>query len=210
MIPRARLELRASACRSARTRTELLARIVEAYGFDLSPIATRHAEFVRLAEEARAERAEFSRLRQRATIARSGITQILETVAEYGFAGEEWTRLKRDTQNLVRALRKVERPEEMAVGVESLERRQRTGRERLEILLAEATVAASKPVNPDPLAPENGPHHYTYKPSPDPEQDTVLADKAGSGGGRHGRGAVISAGAAGKAGAGQGAETGPG
>ncbi len=28
-------------------------RIVEAYGFDLSPIAARHAEFVRLAEEAR-------------------------------------------------------------------------------------------------------------------------------------------------------------
>jgi replication initiation protein RepC len=32
-------------------------RIVEAYGFDLSPIAARYAEFVRLAEEGRAERA---------------------------------------------------------------------------------------------------------------------------------------------------------
>ena len=62
-------------------------RIIEAYGFDLSPIAARHAEFVRLAEEARAERAEMGRLRRRATIARNGITQILETAAEYGFAG---------------------------------------------------------------------------------------------------------------------------
>src|SRR5947209_418766 len=32
-------------------------RIVEAYGFDLAPITARHAEFVRLAEEGRAERA---------------------------------------------------------------------------------------------------------------------------------------------------------
>ena len=33
-------------------------RIVEAYGFELSPIAARHAEFVRLADEAKAEREE--------------------------------------------------------------------------------------------------------------------------------------------------------
>ena len=65
-------------------------RITEAYGFDLSPIAARHAEFVRLAEAARAERAEMGRLRRRATIARNGITQILETAAEYGFQGEDW------------------------------------------------------------------------------------------------------------------------
>jgi hypothetical protein len=44
-------------------------RIVEAYGFDLSPVAARHAEFVRLAEEGRAERAAMGRLRRRATIA---------------------------------------------------------------------------------------------------------------------------------------------
>src|SRR5271166_5739506 len=106
-------------------------RITEAYGFDLSPIAARHAEFVRLAEEARAERAEMGRLRRRATIARNGITQILETAAEYGFQDEEWTTLTRDSRNLGRGLGKVERIEEMALGVESLERRQRTGRERL-------------------------------------------------------------------------------
>ena len=77
-------------------------KIVEAYGFDLSPIAARHAEFVQLAEEARAERAEMGRLRRRATIARNGITQILETAAEYGFQGEEWMSLARDCRNLAR------------------------------------------------------------------------------------------------------------
>ena len=62
-------------------------RIVEAYGFDLSPIAARHAEFVRLAEEGRAERRAMGRLRRRATIARKAITQILETAQEYGLRG---------------------------------------------------------------------------------------------------------------------------
>jgi replication initiation protein RepC len=60
--------------------------IIEAYGFDLSPIAERHAEFVRLAQEAKRERAEMGRLRRRTTIACNGITQILETAAEYGNA----------------------------------------------------------------------------------------------------------------------------
>ena len=156
-------------------------RIVEAYGFDLSPIAMRHAEFLRLAAEARAERDELRRLRRRATIARNGITQILETAAEYGFRGEEWTRLASDTRDLIRALRPVERPEEVALGVENLERRQRSARERLESLLAEVKSRASEPVNPDPLGAENGPHQYTYKRKiPDPEQDTVVAPEEGS------------------------------
>ena len=101
----------------------------------LSPIAMRHAEFVRLAEEGRAERAAMGRLRRRATIARKAITQILETAQEYGFEGEEWIALARETSALVRALRGVERSEEMETGVRSLERRQRAARERLEVLL---------------------------------------------------------------------------
>src|SRR4051794_32433343 len=70
--------------------------ITEAYGFDLSPLAARHAEFIQLDAAAKAERAEITQLRRRATIARNGITQILETAAEYGFAGEAWTILLQD------------------------------------------------------------------------------------------------------------------
>ena len=95
----------------------------------------RHAEFVRLAEAGRAERAAMGRLRRRATIARKAITQILETAQEYGFTGEEWITLARETHALTRALRDVERPDEMEPGVKSLEHRQSAARERLEILL---------------------------------------------------------------------------
>jgi hypothetical protein len=91
--------------------------IVKAYNFDLSPIAARHAEFVRLAEEAREERELMGRLRRRATIARKGIAQILETAAEYCLQGEEWSQLARDIQGLALALKRPESPEVMALGV---------------------------------------------------------------------------------------------
>jgi replication initiation protein RepC len=147
--------------------------IIEAYGFDLSPIALRHAEFLRLTAEAKAERIEMGRLRRRATIARNGITQILETAAEYGFLDEEWATLRRESRVLNQVLRKIERPEEMTPGVESLERRQRLARERLEMLLSKVESEARQSVIPSPLGPENGPHQYTYNSSLNPDQDTV-------------------------------------
>jgi replication initiation protein RepC len=159
-------------------RRDLKGRIVEAYGFDLAPIAARHAEFVRLAEEARAERAAMGRLRRRSTIARKGIIQILETAREYGHEGEEWHTLSR-AEALARALRVVERVDEMAMGVTSLERRQRAARERLEVLLGTVETV--------PKQPENRPHQYNYNQTPYPNQDTVIASKGCS---REGEGAV--------------------
>jgi len=149
--------------------------IVEAYGFDLSPLAARYAEFVRLAGEAKAERAELGRLRRRATIARNGIAQILETATEYGLEGDQWLTLARESRDLGRALRKVETPEEMALGVESLERRQRAAREALEILLAKAMPSTAEAVDSGPKGPEIRPHQYTYKPNHYPFKDTVTA-----------------------------------
>ena len=84
-------------------------RLVEAYGFDLAPIAMRYAEFIHLAEEAKAERAALGRLRRRATIARKGVVQILETAQEYGFDGEEWQTLARETAAITRSLRGADR-----------------------------------------------------------------------------------------------------
>ena len=155
-------------------------RIVEAYGFDLAPIAARHAEFVAMAREAKAERDELRRLRRRASIARNGIAQLIETAAEYGFQSDEWQQLARDTQAISRALRTVERPEEVALGVDNLERRQRNARERLEFLLAGLSQTTPEAVNPVPLGAENGPHQYTYKLSSYPQEDTVIANEEGS------------------------------
>ncbi|HJU16757.1 MAG TPA: plasmid replication protein RepC [Stellaceae bacterium] len=150
-------------------------RIVEAYGFDLSPIAVRYAEFVRLTEEGKAERALMGRLRRRATIARKGVVQILETAAEFGFAGEEWQTLAREAEALTRALKGIESPDAMEAGVRSLEGRQAAARERLESLL--------KLGDSIPKQTEGRPHQHNYKPKPNPDQDTVIAGNKRSRGG---------------------------
>ncbi len=59
--------------------------------------------------------------------------------------------------------------------MESLERRQRAARERLEVLLAATRAGPSEAVDSDPLGPENRPHQDTYNPSPNPQADTVIA-----------------------------------
>ena len=53
-------------------RHEKTGHIIKAYGFDLSSIAIRHREFMRLAEEGRAERAAMGRLRRRLTNRQEG------------------------------------------------------------------------------------------------------------------------------------------
>jgi replication initiation protein RepC len=143
--------------------------IVEAYGFDLSPIATRYAEFVQLGADARRERKEIGRLRRRATIARKSITQILETATEYGFGGDEWSRLRHDTQALIQDVRLLEQPEEIAISVDRLERRQTEARRRLEQLL--------ETVSPDPKGPENTPHNIPTKEAIYSKENTVMASK---------------------------------
>jgi replication initiation protein RepC len=148
-------------------RRDAKGRIVEAYGFDLAPIAARHAEFVRLAEEGRAEREAMGRLRRRATIARKSIIQILETARDYALKGGEWATLERDALAIAQALKRAERPDEMEVGVGSLEQRQRKARKHLEALLREVKKA--------PWGRENEPHQNTYNPPRYPQEDTVIA-----------------------------------
>jgi replication initiation protein RepC len=102
-----------------------------------------------------------------------------ETSAEYGFQVEEWLTQRPGARDLSRVLRKVERPEEMGLGVESLERRQGSARERLESLLEKVESEARESVNSDPLGTENRPHQYTYNLNLNPEQDTVNAQEDG-------------------------------
>ena len=153
-------------------------RIVEAYGFDLAPLGARQAEFEEVARKGRAERDRMRHLRRRATIARNGLTQIVETVAELGLMDPDWLRLEEEGRALARSLAKVERTDEMEIGVVSLERRQREARERLENLMPKAEETISEAVDSDPKGAENRPHQYTYKTPFYPEQDTVIATEA--------------------------------
>src|SRR5262249_9135245 len=136
--------------------------------------------FLVLAEQGRAARERMRLLRRRCTIARNGLRQILETVAELGLDDADWLRLEEEGRGLARSLQKVERLEEMERGVTALERLQRDARERLESLLPTVNCPqdrAGDGADSDPKGPENRPHSILTNHSLDPKKDTVMASK---------------------------------
>ena len=148
-------------------------RIIEAYGFDLSPLGVRLEEFRAVAEKGRAEREAVRQLRRRVTIARKAIEQIVETAIEVDLEPGAFVREAEEARRLCWRLGKEERSDVLAFGVTRLEDRHGELRQRLERLIAERRGDAQKDVETDPKGPENRPHQYRYKPDTDPEQDTV-------------------------------------
>jgi replication initiation protein RepC len=138
-------------------------RIIEAYGFDLSPLAVRYAEFVRLAEEAKAERAAVAQLSRRKTIARRAIAQITETALEQGLDVGAWVPLRDAVREKVRGLQAAS-VEELAMGVAGLERMQ-----------AEAASLLEKSSYTAPLGAENSTHNIPTDSDLYPNRDTVGA-----------------------------------
>jgi replication initiation protein RepC len=146
-------------------------RIIEAYGFDLTPIAQRYDEFVHLAAEARAERNRMKDLRRRVTMARRAIRQTGEMLDELGPMPEGWRQLAADTAALTVAARRQERSEELALVARSIER-----------LKAEAEQwlrAASQSVDTSPEGLVCDPHTTTTNLSID-LKDTVIAAEGSS------------------------------
>ena len=142
-------------------------RIVEAYGFDLTPLALRYDEFIRIAAEAKIERERMKALRKRVTIARRAIRQTGEALEALGPLPGEWPRLKAETADLVAAGRRAERSEELALVATALESRKAEAEQWLR--------DAAKPVKIDPAGAENGPHITSTNLSLNPYQDTVIA-----------------------------------
>ena len=146
-------------------------RIIEAYGFDLSPLAFRADEFIRLAAEARAERERMQGLKRRATCARRAIAQIGETLAAIGPLPCDWPQLAAETAGLVAAIRKARTSDDLALIVKGLEGRKAQ---------AEAWgKQASQAVHTNPAGPVDRPHAITTN-SPVYPSDTVVAAEESS------------------------------
>jgi replication initiation protein RepC len=150
-------------------------RIIEAFGFDLSPLARRHDEFIRLAAEAKVERGHMRDGRRRVTLARRSIRQIGEQLVELDQVPGEWGRLETETAALVRSAKAAARSDELTLIVGSLERR----RDEAEQWLKAAVLASSKPVETDPEGPENRPHTINTNLTIN-LKDTVIANEGSS------------------------------
>ena len=124
-------------------------RIIEAYGFDLSLLALRYDEFVRIAADAKVERDRMRELRRRKTLARKAIAQAAEELDRQGQDSEQLRRLLHDAAELVKAGSQCHRSDELALAVAALERR----RDEAEQMLRELI----KPVETDPKGQEKLP-----------------------------------------------------
>lgn len=107
--------------------------IIEAFGFDLTPMAHRHEEFLKIRDTGRADDAERARLRRRKTVAMKSIGQAIRTAVEgnldapelYQLAEQAWAindalSISADRTTLTRAAEDIE---DLAAAVLALYRR---------------------------------------------------------------------------------------
>ena len=152
-------------------RDKTTGRIVEAFGFDLSPLAQRSDEFMRIAAAAKAERGRMRDLRRRVTLARRAVRQVGEELAALDALPSDWPKIAADAAALVVAAKHTEGSENLGLIAKALERRQTEAEERLR--------AVSKPVNINPVGLADEPHTITTNLTEN-LQDTVIAREESS------------------------------
>ena len=150
-------------------------RIIEAFGFDLTPLAQRYDEFIRLAAVAKVERERMKDGRRRVTFARRSIRQIGEQLAAMEQTPEGWQRLEADTAALVRAGKQAERSDDLFLIAHSLERRKTEAGQ----WLREVVERVSEPVEISPVGVENEPHTISTNLTKN-LKDTVIACEGSS------------------------------
>lgn len=166
-------------------RRDARGRIVEGYGFDLSPIGARIEEFRAAAEAYRAERASIARLRRRATIARNSLRQTWQTYHEQRIEDPALPTLRAAAEAASAGLRGIDAADALAIAVERLETTARTARQALEMALAYGSSAGSDSVEMSGR-PDKNVRHITPTTENLNPPDTVLASNECSSGHRQG------------------------
>jgi replication initiation protein RepC len=132
-------------------------KIVEAYGFDLSPIALRHAEFVALAQRAAAEERERAALRRRLTIARKAIQQIAETALEHQLADRDWHYWLAEGLTLALTIRDDLPLDGLQAVIAELEQRRAEGEATLRAAFDSQQIASAGAIGCTPITTTNQP-----------------------------------------------------
>jgi replication initiation protein RepC len=148
-------------------RRDAQGRTIEAYGFDLSPLAQRRDEFIRVAAAAKIERDRMRKLRRRGTLARRAIYQAVEELGAQGLDNPALGQLVRETAELVTAARACARSDELALAVKALESRRSAAEQLLRELI--------KPVETNPMGQVDEPHSTTTTLTENDINHTVIA-----------------------------------
>jgi len=145
-------------------------RIIEAYGFDLSRLAQRQAEFKQIAVDAEIERSRMRKLRRRTTTARQGIAQADEELGRQGHESEALACLMRETAELVAAAKRCTHSADLALAVQALENRRSAAEDMLRKFI--------KPVETYPKGEENFTLNTFTTLAANQLTDTVIASEA--------------------------------
>ena len=159
-------------------RTSTTGRIIAAYGFDLSPLAQRMEEFVRIAAAAQVERNRKKTARSRITFARRAIRQVWEQLVTLGLLPDWWGRLEAEKDALIRSSQGVEQSDGLFLIAHALEQRKDEAEQWFKAETARQALT-QKPVKTSPSGLENEPHTTTTNLTPN-LKDTVVAAKEGS------------------------------
>ncbi|MCU0840046.1 MAG: replication initiation protein RepC [Rhodospirillales bacterium] len=130
-------------------------RIVEAFGFDLSPLAVRYQEFVAAAAEHRKRCAKRDALRRRLTIARKAIRQIAATAIEQQEPGRDWQHWLARAESLGRGRAPGLDLDVLPALVQQLEAIRQDGYEALTAFLKSVETAPSGAADCTPNTPTN-------------------------------------------------------
>lgn len=145
-------------------------RIIEAYGFDLSPLAQRYDEFVQIAADAQVERERMRKLRRRASTAHRGVMQAAEELDRQGRNSEALACLLREADELLAAARSCTHSGELTLAVKALENRRSAAEDMLRQLI--------KPVETYPKGEENFTLNTSTTLKANHINDTVVASEA--------------------------------
>jgi len=137
-------------------------RITLAYGFDLTPLAARRAEFEQAARAHAEARAEGRRLRGQITAERNAVLSLCDMARETGAAGD-WERVDAEARRIAAQRGGSYEPRQLAQilaeltmlrtsAIEAL-----TPAEPVDNSASEAAETANNSVNTDPTGPENRP-----------------------------------------------------
>ena len=158
-------------------RHPLTGKIVEAYGFDLSPLAVRHTEFMTAAEHARDDREARARLRRRLTIARKAIRQISEAALEADLGGRDWQQWAEDAMLIADDVAEDARLQAVLRAVTDLEAHRFEGESVLKAVFVSKDNTPSDATDCAPITTTNQPpseNSATCKRDPKQESSSTL------------------------------------
>jgi len=150
------------------------ARIVEAYGFDLTPLGERMVEFERLSAEWEARREEGKRLRREITVSRNRVLALVDLAMSQSLAGEEWAAVAAQADALWRERGTQRDPLPLVPIAARLRALAILTQERLTAVLAVVEIGET-----DPAGSENRPHLTTANELLIAEANTPPAHEAG-------------------------------